>query len=144
MYYTVIFVKVCKLIFLVVILIQTHFVLIIIIFFIPEVVTKRVVLVVRRHPLIWSQFSFVHFGKHIPAHLTPKVPTGHTLLQNLPKTPGGQTVTKIKMKLNILAKKNNRFYTNFIFLFIKNLLFLVIISMHTCNSKHATKKIKIL
>lgn len=46
--------------------------------------------IIRRHPLPGSQKSFVHLGKHLPPHLSPNLPSGQDLLQNLPKYPGAQ------------------------------------------------------
>lgn len=46
--------------------------------------------IIRRHPLTGSQKSFVHLGKHLPPHLSPNLPSGQDLLQNLPKYPGAQ------------------------------------------------------
>lgn len=46
--------------------------------------------IIRRHPFTGSQNSFVHLGKHLPPHLSPNLPSGQDLLQNLPKYPGAQ------------------------------------------------------
>lgn len=62
--------------------------LILLVFFtLPDTVSWTVFLIIRWHPLIWLQYSAVHFGEHQPPHLGPNLPGGQDLLQNGPKYP---------------------------------------------------------
>lgn len=51
---------------------------------IPGVFVGVVSSMISVHPVTKLQYLFVHTGPQLKAQLTPNVPEGHVLLQNLP------------------------------------------------------------